>query len=320
MAIGDKIRALRKEKGMTQDAIAEALDVTRQAVAKWESNQAAPSTTNIMKLAELFQVQFQDLLSQEEIPNAEIQKYIVKVAQAEEKRKEKRAAAKGFAISGLKISGCYLVLFLLCWVVFHLIGAPDYIWSWSTGHYIFLVTYLYSLAGCLLYHEKLGYYTLAGTAVGLILGNIVGSITSNNSVLRFNHGWIALLACIGAFSLFGIVVSFAKTERGKAGDHPLTLSKKSKRLVFGALSLCLAIFIIFGAGVSARRLAFDRGASIGYNAGFEQGLHDKENGLPSDSSVPSSGIPEDYRFGTSAYSGYMIYWPTGYQDGYGEGR
>ena len=319
MAIGDKIRALRKEKGMTQDAIAEALDVTRQAVAKWESNQAAPSTTNIMKLAELFQVQFQDLLSQEEIPNAEIQKYIVKVAQAEEKRKEKRAVAKGFFTSGLKISGCYLVLFLLCWVIFHLIGAPDYIWSWSTGHYIFLVTYLYSVAGCLLYREKLGYYTLVGTAVGLILGNIVGSITPNNSVLRFNHGWIALLACIGAFSLCGIVVSFVKVERSQAGD-PLTLSKKAKRISFGALSLCLAIFIIFGAGASIRRLAFDRGASTGYSAGFEQGLHDKENGLPSDRSVPSSGIPEGYRFGTSAYSGYMIYWPTGYQDGYEEGR
>lgn len=319
MAIGDKIRALRKEKGMTQDAVAEALDVTRQAVAKWESNQAAPSTTNIMKLAELFQVQFQDLLSQEEIPNAEIQKYIVKVAQAEEKRKEKRVIAKGFVISGLKISGCYLVLFLLCWVVFHLIGASDYIWSWSTGHYIFLVTYLYSLAGCLLYREKLGYYSLAGTAIGLILGNIVGSITSSNSVLHFNHGWIVLLACIGVFSLCGIVISFVKTRQSKESDQP-TLSKKTKKVAFGALSLCLAIFIIFGVGASARRLAFDRGASAGYYAGFEQGLHDKEKGLPSDSSMPSSNIPESYRFGTSAYSGYMIYWPTGYQDGYEEGR
>lgn len=319
MAIGDKIKTLRKEKGMTQDAVAEALDVTRQAVAKWESNQAAPSTTNIMKLAEFFQVQFQDLLSQEEIPNAEIQKHIVKVAQAEERRKEKRAVAKGFVISGLKISGCYLVLFLLCWVIFHLIGAPDYIWSWSTAHYIFPVTYLYSLAGCLLYREKLGYYTLAGTAVGLILGNIAGSISSKNSLLHFNHGWIALLTCIAVFSLCGIVVSFIKTEKGKTGDH-LTHSKKSKRIAFATLSICLVLFIIFGAGASIRRLAFDRGASAGYNAGFEQGLHDKENGLPSDSSVPSSGIPEGYRFGTSAYSGYMIYWPTGYQDGYEEGR
>ena len=86
MTIGDKIKNLRKENGMTQDAVAAALDVTRQAVAKWESNQAAPSTTNIMKLAELFQVPFQNLLSQKDVPMAEIQKYIVKVAQAEEKR------------------------------------------------------------------------------------------------------------------------------------------------------------------------------------------------------------------------------------------
>jgi transcriptional regulator with XRE-family HTH domain len=62
MTIGERIRALRKERGMTQDAAALALDVTRQAVAKWEGNQTAPSTANIMKLAELFQVSFQDLL------------------------------------------------------------------------------------------------------------------------------------------------------------------------------------------------------------------------------------------------------------------
>ena len=89
MTIGDKIKALRTERGMSQDAVASALSVTRQAVAKWESNQSVPSTTNTIKLAELFQVQFQDLLSQEEIPSAEIQRYIVKVAQAEEKKKEK---------------------------------------------------------------------------------------------------------------------------------------------------------------------------------------------------------------------------------------
>lgn len=37
MTMGEKIRQLRKEKGLTQDALAEALGISRQAVAKWES-------------------------------------------------------------------------------------------------------------------------------------------------------------------------------------------------------------------------------------------------------------------------------------------
>ena len=42
VTIGDKIKALRTERGMSQDAVASALSVTRQAVAKWESNQSVP--------------------------------------------------------------------------------------------------------------------------------------------------------------------------------------------------------------------------------------------------------------------------------------
>ena len=122
VTIGDKIKALRTERGMSQDAVASARSVTRQAVAKWESNQSVPSTTNTIKLAEQFQVQFQDLLSQEEIPSAEIQRYIVKVAQAEEKKKEKQDVIKFVVVSAMKISACYLMLFMLCWSIFHLLG------------------------------------------------------------------------------------------------------------------------------------------------------------------------------------------------------
>ena len=37
MTIGEKIRQRRREKGLTQDALANALEISRQAVAKWES-------------------------------------------------------------------------------------------------------------------------------------------------------------------------------------------------------------------------------------------------------------------------------------------
>lgn len=82
----------------------------------------------------------------------------------------------------------------------------------------------------------------------------------------------------------------------------------------------MILFFALGISASSHRLAFQRGASAGYNAGFEQGLADKGNGLPSDSSMKSANTPDSYQFGTSAYSGYMIYWPTGYQDGYNERR
>ena len=54
MTTGQKIAALRRERGMTQDALAEALSVTRQAVSKWEADAALPETGKLVPLARLF--------------------------------------------------------------------------------------------------------------------------------------------------------------------------------------------------------------------------------------------------------------------------
>ena len=47
MEIKEKLVALRKEKGITQLAVAEKLDVSRQAISRWESGMALPSTDNL---------------------------------------------------------------------------------------------------------------------------------------------------------------------------------------------------------------------------------------------------------------------------------
>ena len=53
MTTGQKIAALRRGQGMTQDALAEALSVTRQAVSKWEADAALPETGKLLPLARL---------------------------------------------------------------------------------------------------------------------------------------------------------------------------------------------------------------------------------------------------------------------------
>lgn len=53
MTLGQKIASARKEKGMTQEMLAEKLGVTRQAVARWETGKALPGTANLFMLREL---------------------------------------------------------------------------------------------------------------------------------------------------------------------------------------------------------------------------------------------------------------------------
>lgn len=60
--LGEIIRQHRKSCRMTQEFVAEQLGVSRQAVSKWESGAADPSTANLLALAKLFQVDAADLL------------------------------------------------------------------------------------------------------------------------------------------------------------------------------------------------------------------------------------------------------------------
>lgn len=63
--LGERIAALRKERGLSQEKVAEYMSVSRQAVTKWESNNSRPSSDNLIKLAELFGVSVDTLLGNE---------------------------------------------------------------------------------------------------------------------------------------------------------------------------------------------------------------------------------------------------------------
>ena len=60
---GEFLYALRKEKGMTQAALAEKLNVTNKAVSKWETGEAMPETGLLLPIAEIFGVTVDELLS-----------------------------------------------------------------------------------------------------------------------------------------------------------------------------------------------------------------------------------------------------------------
>lgn len=55
MTIADRIQQLRKQNGLSQEQLAERLDVSRQAVSKWESGQSIPDVDKIIVLSELFE-------------------------------------------------------------------------------------------------------------------------------------------------------------------------------------------------------------------------------------------------------------------------
>jgi transcriptional regulator with XRE-family HTH domain len=56
MTIADRIQSLRKSKGMSQEELADAVGVSRQAVSKWESEQTAPDLEKVVIMSDIFEV------------------------------------------------------------------------------------------------------------------------------------------------------------------------------------------------------------------------------------------------------------------------
>ena len=62
MSFQENLIRARKARGMTQEELAARLSISRQAVSKWESGTADPSTSNLLALAKLFGVSAEELL------------------------------------------------------------------------------------------------------------------------------------------------------------------------------------------------------------------------------------------------------------------
>ena len=66
MTLGTRIAALRRERGLSQEALGELVGVSRQAVSKWESDSALPDVNNCVALSRAFGITLAQLLELEE--------------------------------------------------------------------------------------------------------------------------------------------------------------------------------------------------------------------------------------------------------------
>lgn len=65
MMLSEKIRKYRKQAGFSQEELADRLEVSRQAVSKWEMGQSAPDPEKIVLMSELFGISTDELLKEQ---------------------------------------------------------------------------------------------------------------------------------------------------------------------------------------------------------------------------------------------------------------
>lgn len=124
MTFGEKLYQLRKAQGLSQEALAEKLHTSRQAISKWENNNGYPETEKLILLAKLFHVSLDDFLMEERAlgeENGGVEETVQNICDTKKEGKDEyyvnREAANGFllyykkkflwiaAASGL-IAGC----------------------------------------------------------------------------------------------------------------------------------------------------------------------------------------------------------------------
>lgn len=102
MNIGEKIQQLRKAKNLSQEQLAVQLEVSRQAVSKWELNESTPDTDKIILISKIFSVSTDYLL----LENPEV----VNVIETEEKLSNDLQRSKSMTIAALFISFLGLII------------------------------------------------------------------------------------------------------------------------------------------------------------------------------------------------------------------
>lgn len=135
MTIGAKIAACRKRAGMSQEKLANELNISRQAVSRWETGEAVPDTEKVIQLSRIFHVTTDYLLLDiDETPQSAVP--------AENNREtEQRAAEKQMKRQSMRMHfGWFLLIFGVISFSATLIGAGLYAqtlteWRTNLGRY-----------------------------------------------------------------------------------------------------------------------------------------------------------------------------------------
>lgn len=103
MKFSEKLFKLRKEKGLSQEALAEKLNTTRQAISKWENDQGFPETEKLLMLGNVFEVSI-DYLLKDTVEHSYEDEHSYYVS---------KEMAEGYVLSQRKISKYFAIGFSL---------------------------------------------------------------------------------------------------------------------------------------------------------------------------------------------------------------
>lgn len=205
MSLGTRIKECRLKCKFSQEKVAELVGVSRQAVAKWESDLSSPNTDNLFTLAEVLGTTVDYLASSDasQIESTAEHIYLLYKKDMEQKALErKKLCLQNIRHAGLIAAG-FLAVFLLSkllWADFSqtsflgwLLGtspqAHSYLFGWILSKKMFLLCSVISILPAFWGRFRFSLVTLTGFAIGLPLGEYLGKNPVGKSYGYGHYGW-----------------------------------------------------------------------------------------------------------------------------------
>ena len=124
MKFGDNLRQIRKSKKMSQEQLAEKMNVTRQSVSKWENGEAYPEMNNILQLCKIFNCSIYDLVQTEMSDISSLDDEIVLNAAKLNNEKQKQVKTLSNIISLIGKIGAIVLKVAIPFIIIAMIIVP----------------------------------------------------------------------------------------------------------------------------------------------------------------------------------------------------
>lgn len=197
--LADRLVALRKENGYSQEVLAEKLGLSRQSISKWERAEASPDTDNLIALAQVYNMTLDELLGNYE-----------SAPKKETKVKEKTPMTNA-QIKGKKLMKIVPIISIAVVVVYVLVGFAAKIWH-PTWMMFLLIPLLLTVAISLLAGKTKRITALMLTSSVSLLAVIV-YLFAGLVFQMWAVAWIVFLAIpVYAYAAFLFTKGKAKTE------------------------------------------------------------------------------------------------------------
>ena len=197
--LADRLVALRKENGYSQEVLAEKLGLSRQSISKWERAEASPDTDNLIALAQVYNMTLDELLGNGE-----------SAPKKETKVKEKTPMTNA-QIKGKKLMKIMPIISIAVVVVYVLVGFAAKIWH-PTWMMFLLIPLLLTVAISLLAGKTKRITALMLTSSVSLLAVIV-YLFAGLVFHMWAVAWIVFLAIpVYAYAAFLFTKGKAKTE------------------------------------------------------------------------------------------------------------